>query len=84
MFGILKQRFRCLLFSRQLHYSPDKVARIANVCCALHNICIHFNVPFKENVRNKHFQPQPEIIPDDDADDLAKGIRNTIKNLLTQ
>ncbi|XP_055912672.1 putative nuclease HARBI1 [Eupeodes corollae] len=42
--GVLKNRFRCILGARQLHYSPQKAAQIVNVVCALHNICIHFKV----------------------------------------
>lgn len=41
--GVLKNRFRCLLGARQLHYTPLKAARIVNVCSALHNFCIDFN-----------------------------------------
>lgn len=42
--GVLKNRWRCLLGARELHYSPEKSAKIVNVCCALHNICLHFKV----------------------------------------
>ncbi|KAB0790642.1 hypothetical protein PPYR_14916 [Photinus pyralis] len=35
-FGVLKQRFRCLLKYRVLHYSPDRFAKIV-WCCALCN-----------------------------------------------
>ncbi|XP_036343854.1 putative nuclease HARBI1 isoform X1 [Rhagoletis pomonella] len=40
--GVLKNRWRCILGARDLHYTPEKAAKIINVCCALHNICIHF------------------------------------------
>ncbi|XP_061509041.1 putative nuclease HARBI1 [Anopheles gambiae] len=36
--GLLKNRFRCLLGARQLHYTPLKATQITNVCCILHNI----------------------------------------------
>ena len=41
---VLKNRFRCLLGARQLHYSPELAAKIVAVCAALHNICVHFNI----------------------------------------
>ncbi|XP_055614942.1 putative nuclease HARBI1 [Toxorhynchites rutilus septentrionalis] len=40
--GVLKNRFRCILGARQLHYTPTKAAKIISVCCALHNICLYF------------------------------------------
>lgn len=40
--GLLKNRYRCLM--DKLHYKPEKAAQIANVCCALHNLCIIHNV----------------------------------------
>lgn len=42
--GVLKNRWRCLLGARQLHYCPEKAAKITNVCCALHNICLNYKV----------------------------------------
>ncbi|XP_045457794.1 putative nuclease HARBI1 [Melitaea cinxia] len=37
--GVLKNRWRCLLGHRVLHYHPNTAARIINACCVLHNIC---------------------------------------------
>ncbi|XP_036335023.1 putative nuclease HARBI1 [Rhagoletis pomonella] len=42
--GVFKNRFRCLLGARALHYEPKKATQIINVCVALHNICIFYNV----------------------------------------
>ncbi|XP_030745911.1 putative nuclease HARBI1 [Sitophilus oryzae] len=43
--GVLKNRFRCLLKHRVLHYSPTVAGQIINSCCVLHNMCIANNVP---------------------------------------
>lgn len=43
--GVLKNRFRCLLKHRVLHYSPHKAGLIINACVCLHNMCIDSNVP---------------------------------------
>ncbi|XP_065094631.1 putative nuclease HARBI1 [Ochlerotatus camptorhynchus] len=51
--GVLKNVFRCTLGARQLHYKPEKAAKIVNVCCALHNLRLQFNVPMIE----EYFEP---------------------------
>lgn len=38
--GCLKQRFRCLLKARALHYHPKFAAKIVMACCVLHNMCM--------------------------------------------
>lgn len=42
--GLLKNRFRCLLRHRVLHYRPEVAGNIVNACAILHNMCIENNV----------------------------------------
>ncbi|KAF9412246.1 hypothetical protein HW555_009189 [Spodoptera exigua] len=49
--GVLKNRWRCLLGHRVLHYHPDVAAKIINACCVLHNMCIN-RIGFDENIAN--------------------------------
>ncbi|CAH1977922.1 unnamed protein product [Acanthoscelides obtectus] len=44
-FGLLKNRFRCLLKDRVLHYAPKTCAKIVNSCAVLHNLCLENNIP---------------------------------------
>lgn len=37
--GLLKNRYRCLLQDRTLHYHPSFAVRIINTCAILHNMC---------------------------------------------
>lgn len=46
--GVLKNRFRCLLKHRVLHYTPESASRIINACVVLHNMCITHNIPEPE------------------------------------
>lgn len=43
--GKLKNRFRCLLKHRVLHYNPEFAGHIVNACVVLHNMCTEHNVP---------------------------------------
>lgn len=49
--GVLKNRWRCLLGHRVLHYHPDVAAKIINACCVLHNMCnrAHLSIEDVEN-----------------------------------
>ncbi|KAJ0176455.1 hypothetical protein K1T71_007634 [Dendrolimus kikuchii] len=59
--GVLKNRWRCLLGHRVLHYHPIKAAKIINACCVLHNMCINrIEIALDENTSN-HGQNYPLI-----------------------
>ncbi|XP_054259753.1 putative nuclease HARBI1 [Macrosteles quadrilineatus] len=77
--GLLKNRFRCLLKARTLHYYPPVAAKIINCCAALHNLCIDNNVPLIINNANLI---NDEIVPDDVEPiinyERAVAIRNRI------
>ncbi|KAJ8909770.1 hypothetical protein NQ315_007967 [Exocentrus adspersus] len=65
-FGELKNRFRCLLKDRVLHYAPVTVGKIVMACTVLHNICVENNIP---------------LILDDNEDYVNEGIDNFENNL---
>ncbi|KAI4455596.1 dde superfamily endonuclease [Holotrichia oblita] len=47
--GVLKNRFRCLLKHRVLHYQPQTAAKIVNACAVLHNLCTDNNIEDPDN-----------------------------------
>lgn len=84
-FGLLKGRFRCLLQSRQLHYRPEKAARIVNVCAMLHNVCIKFNTPLDEEFQSQVMDDVSDLVSTSEANNysnISKQIRNRIKDSL--
>lgn len=86
LFGILKGRWRSLLHTRELHYQPEKVAKIVNVCCLLHNMCVKYNVPLDESliVREEDMGYQNAHIDEFTGNLMqeAKRVRDNIKNNL--
>ncbi|XP_020712831.1 putative nuclease HARBI1 [Ceratitis capitata] len=37
-FGVLKNKFRCIISSRGLQYSTEKASKVINACCELRNV----------------------------------------------
>ena len=83
--GVLKLRFRCLLGACELHYGPNKASHIANVCVALHNMCIQFRTELSEDIDNiieqeRTFNKGHEELADTDY--AATQIRNNLRDNL--
>ncbi|XP_050321016.1 putative nuclease HARBI1 [Bactrocera neohumeralis] len=88
--GLLKSRWRCLLGARELYYSPQKAAKIFNVCVMLHNLCIHFKDQFADIVEIPDCDEEESLVTmEEDNIDFgmqrmseAQRIRNQIAHSL--
>lgn len=54
--GLLKNRFRCLLKHRVLHYAPEKASKIINACVVLHNMCIEHKIELEFDEQEQEIQ----------------------------
>ena len=68
-FGVLKNRFRCILGARQLHYTPQKAAQIVNMVCAFDNLCIKYKIenvdePLVDNIDSNEIEAEENITQD--------------------
>lgn len=76
--GVLKSRFRCLLGT--VIYSPQRVIKIINVCCALHNICREFNIECQEDPTWN--DGEDDVVNEDDVEEFAqRNLFNIAKRL---
>ncbi|XP_036345000.1 putative nuclease HARBI1 [Rhagoletis pomonella] len=87
VFGILKDHFRCLLAERELHYTPEKVVKILNACCALHNICLTYNVEPPTVIESDEEGSNLALSTNSDIEEndflrIAQTVRDRIKNSL--
>ncbi|XP_017483193.1 PREDICTED: putative nuclease HARBI1 [Rhagoletis zephyria] len=87
VFGILKGRFRCLLTARELHYTPQKVSAIMNVCCALHNICLQFKAELQPSevfpTEDVHLLETVNMVEADSSTaNISRNLRDEIRNSL--
>lgn len=82
--GVLKNRWRCLLGARELYYTPEKAAKVVNICCALHNICIYYNVKDISSELAQLSMPEEEVLPTVSNQYLAiaQAVRANIGNTL--
>lgn len=84
--GVLKNRWRCLLRHRVLHYHPDVAAKIINACCVLHNMCINrVGIDLVENTAedgNEYPAVTSQESISSTAAELRKGIEK--RNALVQ
>lgn len=85
--GVLKNRWRCLLRHRVLHYHPDVAAKIINTCCVLHNMCLnrvdeHLEDNTAENENDYQDVTAQESSGSNTAAELRRGIEK--RNVLVQ
>ncbi|XP_055605090.1 putative nuclease HARBI1 [Uranotaenia lowii] len=83
--GVLKSRWRCLSSDRKLRYSPKKITAIINVCCALQNMCIAYNVAFDLDymlLPADQLSVTAEMRNDSVLDRRAQRIRDAIRDSL--
>lgn len=84
--GVLKNRWRCLLRHRVLHYHPDVAAKIINACCVLHNMCINrVGIDFEDNIAEDG-NDYPAVTSQESTSSTAAELRQGIekRNVLVQ
>ncbi|CAI6377470.1 unnamed protein product [Macrosiphum euphorbiae] len=81
--GVLKQRWRCLLKDRTLHYKPTRASKIIITCAVLHNVAIHYNIGLPE-YDNEEEEDEYEENHGQEVEELLNAGRQTRQELLNQ
>ncbi|XP_026737329.1 putative nuclease HARBI1 isoform X2 [Trichoplusia ni] len=84
--GVLKNRWRCLIGHRVLHYHPDVAAKIINACCVLHNMCIN-RIYFDQDENTAEYgNDYPTVTSQESTSSTAAELRQGIekRNVLVQ
>lgn len=83
--GVLKNRFRSVIGSRGLHYSPQKTTKIVNASCVLHNICVYYKCDWEEfDIEDCDDDFEDDIVPEiNEQSGVAVSIRDEISRNLT-
>lgn len=81
-FGVLKQRFRCLLKHRVLHYSHGMTAKIIYVCAILHNMCVERNIELdgEEETEDDENSDEDGVVENQNWYNAGRNIRNSLIN----
>lgn len=82
--GVLKQRWRCLLKDRTLHYKPTRASKIIITCAVLHNLAIHNNVELPEYDNEEEEEDEDEETHEQEVEELLNAGRQTRQQLLDQ
>lgn len=81
--GNLKSRFRILLGTA--YYKPEKHVKIINVCCALHNICKHFNIDWNEEEEIDSYESNEDSEQNElhnEGSEIRDSICDSLDNIL--
>jgi len=83
--GVLKQRWRCLLKDRTLHYKPTRASKIIITCAFLHNVAIHNNIELPDyEDGNEEEEYEDEETHGQAVEELLNAGRQTRQQLLDQ
>lgn len=78
--GIFKARWKVLSNDKRSRYCPKKIALLANVCAALHNICIKLKVNhYTEITASESNQIDVDVGAETNVTRIGSKIRDHIK-----
>lgn len=65
--GLLKNRWRCLIKHRVLHYHPETASNIIIACVVLHNMCVKNNIALDETEILHLEEDSQDIFPENEG-----------------